>query len=367
MASDLMGSRGGTPAEIMPIPPSQLETPCFVILQDAVQHNLQRTAQAAGGVKRLMPHIKTHRAQWLVEFMRSEGVSAFKTATPAEVEIGLQGGAPYVVWAYPTVNPASVARVAQAARKHPRARVTALIDSKQGLEAWTAELRSRPASNIRLRVDLDPGLGRTGVAIGDEAYELATAAQAADLFEGWHAYDGHIQNPDRVERIRIVGQLVERLRAFIGHGAGRGLERDLIAAGSYSFDIWPPDVARWVSPGSWTFSSSQHDADLSDLRWRIAGYVVATVLSVRSGTATLDAGSKAISPDMPMVDRFRGPGPIRFMKEEHVVIGSDHLKVGDRVALIPRHGCTAAYLYDRAMVRLLDGSWQTRPQLGAAR
>jgi 3-hydroxy-D-aspartate aldolase len=99
----------------------------------------------------------------------------------------------------------------------------------------------------------------------------------------------------------------------------------------------------------------------------VGGYEFATVLSVRSGTAKLDAGSKAISPDIPLTDRFRGPGPIRLMKEEHLVIASDRLSVGQQVTLIPRHGCTAAYLYSRALVRLRDGHWEYRPQLGAFR
>ena len=70
---------------------------------------------------------------------------------------------------------------------------------------------------------------------------------------------------------------------------------------------------------------------------------------------------------MPMAERFRGPGPIRLMKEEHTVITSTDLSVGDRVALVPRHGCTAAYLYNRALVRGMDGRWGFRPQLGVNR
>ena len=65
----------------LPIPPLAIETPCFVILEDAVMHNLARTAAAAGGMGRLMPHIKTHRAPWLVEAMTARGVAGFKAAT----------------------------------------------------------------------------------------------------------------------------------------------------------------------------------------------------------------------------------------------------------------------------------------------
>jgi 3-hydroxy-D-aspartate aldolase len=358
---------GGTPSETLPIPPFPVETPCFVILEDAVLHNLRQTAKGAGGIERLMPHVKTHRAPWLIEAMVAQGVCAFKTATAAEVEIAAAAGAPYVVWAYPTVNAMAIARVVRVACAHPNVRIDALVDSVEGLQAWRTELSVASAPNLRLRLDLDPGLGRTGVAIGPGAYDLALAIRNADLFGGWHAYDGHIQNPDRQERIQLVAALAGRVRSFLAEARARGLEGDLIAAGSYSFDLWPSELARWVSPGSWTYSSSQHDVDLADVGWRIGGYVLATVLSVREGTATLDAGSKAISPDIPLTDRFRGPGPIRLMKEEHVVITTDRLKVGQQVPLIPRHGCTAAYLYDRALVRLLDGRWEYRAQLGASR
>jgi 3-hydroxy-D-aspartate aldolase len=360
------GPVGEIASDMLPLPPFPVETPCFVILEDAVLHNLRRTADAAGGVERLMPHIKTHRAPWLIEMMLAEGVQGFKAATPAEVEIAAAAGAPTVVWAYPTVNTLSIARVARAARAHPHVQIGALVDSPEGAEAWLKELAA-PAPNLHLRVDLDPGLGRTGVAIGSAAHDLALTLQAAKAFEGWHAYDGHISDPERAQRVARVSELVVRLRGFLARADELGLEGDLIAGGSYSFDLWPKDLARWVSPGSWTYSSAQHDRDLAEFGWQIAGYVLATVLSVRSGTATLDAGSKAISPDIPLADRFRGPGPIRLMKEEHVVIATDRLAVGQQVALIPRHACTAAYLYHRALVRTRDGRWDYRAQLGASR
>jgi D-serine deaminase-like pyridoxal phosphate-dependent protein len=356
-------------ADDLPIPPLAMETPCFVILEDAVLANLERTAAAAGGIARLMPHIKTHRAPWLVAAMLARGVTGFKCATPAEIEMALAAGAPQVAWAYPTVNRAAIARVIRAAAAHPAARVAGMVDSAAGLAAWTAELAAQPATNVRLRVDLDPGLGRTGIAIGPGALALARAVQAAGLLDGWHAYDGHIHDADRAVRARRVEEIAARLRALRAEAPDLG--GDVIAGGSYSFDLWPADLVRFVSPGSFTYSSSEHAADLADLGWRIAGYVVATVISTHAGTATLDAGAKAISPDKPMKERFAGAGGIKlaiqFMNEEHVVVASDRLEVGDRVALVPRHACTAAYLYERALVRRMDGGWEYRAQMGARR
>ena len=364
----------GTSAQndTLPIPPLAMETPCFVILEDAVMHNLARTAQAAGGIGRLMPHIKTHRAPWLVERMTARGVAGFKAATPAEIEMALAAGAPHVAWAYPTVNRAAIARVIRTAAAHPGAKVTGMVDSSAGLAAWTAELAATPAANLRLRVDLDPGLGRTGIAIGPAAIELARAVHAAGRLDGWHVYDGHIHDADRSVRARRVEEIAARLRELIATADPSFSQLgDVIAGGSYSFDLWPADLVRFVSPGSFTYSSSEHASDLADLDWRIAGYVVATVISTHDGTATLDAGAKAISPDKPMKERFAGADgiklPIQFMNEEHVVVASDRLSVGERVALVPRHACTAAYLYERALVRGIDGTWEWRAQLGAKR
>lgn len=354
-------------AKALPLPPLEVETPCFVVLEDAVRHNLARTIAGAGGAARLMPHVKTHRARWLVELMVAEGVTAFKAATSAEVEVALEGGARHVVWAYPTANGAAIARVATAARQHPAATVEALVDSPAGLAAWLKHLEANLANDVMLRVDLDPGLGRTGVPISAEGLTFARSVQEAGLFAGWHCYDGHVQDRDLDVRRGRIAELAGRLRAFLDEARAAGLAGDLIAAGSYSFYLWPADLVRYVSPGSWTYSSSQHDGDLADVGWRIAGYVLATVVSARDGTVTLDAGSKAVSPDMPVAERFRGPGQIRFMKEEHTVVAATGLAIGDRVALVPCHGCTAAYLYNRALVRGMDGSWGFRPQLGANR
>lgn len=57
------------------------------------------------------------------------------------------------------------------------------------------------------------------------------------------------------------------MRKFLEPDSAVALDGDLIAGGSYSFDLWPDDVARWVSPGSWVFSSSRHHADLPEFEW----------------------------------------------------------------------------------------------------
>jgi len=347
------------------LPNEPIETPCFLIDEDRVRHNLSRTAKAAGGIDRLMPHVKTHRAPWIVKLLVEEGVTAFKCATLAELEMILDNGAQSVTWAYTTVNAANLARFVGLARRFPDARLTGLVDSEYGLAMWREVLKSGP-DNIDLRVDLDPGLGRTGIAISDDALKLARAVRSLGRLAGWHVYDGNIKG-DSEARLQQVSALADGVRGLRDTLRAVGIETDMTGGGSYTFNLWPHDLASYVSPGSWTFSSAQHDIELTELGWKPAAFVVATVISVHAGTATLDAGCKAISPDKPLAERFRWDGRIVLMNEEHVVVESRDLKVGDRVLLMPQHACTTAYMYSDALVKTSAGGWERRPQLGSVR
>ncbi len=348
------------------LPNEPVATPCFVIIEDGVKHNLRATAQACGGIERLMPHVKTHRAQWITELSIASGVTAFKCATNAEVEMVLAAGGKKVVWSYPTVNPVNVHRFVEAARKYPDAHLTGLVDSQRGLDVWRAELADAP-KNVDLRVDLDPGLHRTGAPMTDEAVKLARGVHAIGRLAGWHIYDGHVKG-NRAERQQQVDAIANQVRVLQAALRKDGIETDAVAGGSYTFNLWPRDLARYVSPGSWTYSSAQHDIELADLGWVPAAFVLTTVMSTHKGTATFDAGVKAISPDKPLAERFRWEeGRIVLMNEEHTVVESRSLAVGDRVMLMPMHACTAAYLYSDALVKTSAGRWERRPQLGSTR
>lgn len=351
----------------LPLPVDDVATPTFVVLEDSMLHNLRVTASAAGGIDRLMPHVKTHRAPWICEWMMDQGVSSFKAATPLEVKMCLEAGAKHVLWAYPTANLANIRKVLTAAQEHSSSRIQVLYDSEEGLQAWISELKASPSQNIFLVLDLDPGMGRTGAVIEGNAIELAQSGADSGIFDGFHLYDGHIQDIDREVRIKKNQENVDRVLPLLKRAESAGLCNNLIASGSWSFDLWPADVAQYVSPGSFIYSSAQHTKELPHLGWKMAAYVLASVVSSRAGSATLDAGSKSISPDMILSQRFFGPGSIAAMKEEHAVIETDNLKVGSKVPLIPRHTCTTAYLFPEALVLRSNGTWERKEQLGNRR
>ena len=101
--------------------PQEISTPAFVIYEDRVIHNLHKTAAACGGVSRLMPHLKTHRAPWIVKLLLENGVRQFKAATTAEIEMALAAGASSVTWAYRTANGHTISDFLLLARRYPDA------------------------------------------------------------------------------------------------------------------------------------------------------------------------------------------------------------------------------------------------------
>ena len=87
--------------------------------------------------------------------------------------------------------------------------------------------------------------------------------------------------------------------------------------------------------------------------------VLATVISrVRSDHAVLDAGLKAVTPEFGQPTVLVDGATWADFSEEHGELALDGaargLRVGDKVALVPRHGCTTINLYDELHV-LRDG------------
>ncbi len=127
-----------------------------------------------------------------------------------------------------------------------------------------------------------------------------------------------------------------------------------------------------MRPGTYVYGDANQVQLGSQALEDCALVVVATVISrPESGRAVVDAGSKALSADLrvPGVD---GHGIVvdhpmlrlDRLSEEHGVLvaeGRIDLAVGDRVAIIPNHVCTAVNLHPALLVVGARGEarWET--------
>jgi D-serine deaminase-like pyridoxal phosphate-dependent protein len=213
--------------------------------------------EIAGGAARLRPHVKTHKLGPLIRRQIELGITKFKAATIAEAELCGQVGALDVVLSFPPAGPHST-RLVELARRYPRTRFAAVADHAAAIRGLSVAAR---AGRVELDVllDLDAGMGRTGIVPGNEALELyrLIAQSPALRAAGLHAYDGHIHEADaetRRTQCEAAFEPVLRFREMLEH-AGLSVPV-LIAGGTPTFPFHAKQTDRECSPGTtvlWDF------------------------------------------------------------------------------------------------------------------
>lgn len=350
----------------------RLATPALLLDLDAVDHNIA-AMRARCGADRWRPHVKTFKCAAVLERLLHAGVTRCKVATLDELDLALRtadtverpGVALDVLLAYPQHPDGLRAALARAAAS-PRARVQFLLDSPEHAEILAYALPiTVPPTPLRVQLDVDVGMGRTGAA--PEVWAAAARELAAmPGFEvtGLHGYEGQLEWDAQTAAFAIYDRLCTLARELFAAGLGPDLEIVTSGTHSYALALAHPGLGGgpWrhqVSPGTLVLSDLRSHAAAADLGLQQAAHVVARVISRAPGRLTLDAGSKAIAPDRP-ASRTRVVGwpslHPRVASEEHLVVDivdiddDDIPALGDLLLLVPDHVCTTVNLYRRALL-----------------
>ncbi len=330
-----------------------LPTPCLAVFPEIVRENLAAAVRLAGGPGRLRPHVKTHKCAEIVALEVAAGVAKHKAATIAEAELLATAGAADVLLAYPLVGP-NVARFLRLAALYPRTAFRALVD-----HANPARLLDRAAAAAgtvaEVFVDLDVGMGRTGVAPRDLPALAAALRSLAHLrVAGLHAYDGQVHDADpavRAAQVDAVWTLTRAADETLG-----GVDA-IVCGGTGSFPRWAAlaaaDPRLECSPGTVLLHDAGYAERFAEQPFVPAALVLTRVVSKRGpDILTLDLGSKAVASDSPPQDRVRLlelPGAETLAhNEEHLVVRhaeAGRFRHGDLLRALPRHICPTVALH----------------------
>ncbi|HEY2341597.1 MAG TPA: alanine racemase, partial [Chthoniobacteraceae bacterium] len=175
---------------------AEIPSPALLIYRERAEANILRMVEIAGSPDRLWPHVKTHKLAPLVKAQIDRGVTRFKCATVAEAEMTAAAGASEVLLAMQPVGPA-VHRLIELIRHFPRTAFSTIADSEPVILDLAAAARAL-SLEFSLWLDIDCGMGRTGVPAGNDAALLyRLIAQTKGLHPaGLHVYDGHLHEPD---------------------------------------------------------------------------------------------------------------------------------------------------------------------------
>ncbi|MFO0909119.1 MAG: D-TA family PLP-dependent enzyme [Isosphaeraceae bacterium] len=339
---------------------SELLSPSLVIDRGLVQRNLAAMVELARGPHRLRPHVKTHKMPAVVAMTEAQGIHKHKCATIAEAEMVAAAGGRDVLLAFPIVGP-NIARLAKLVRHFPATTFRAHVDDPEAARELS-EGMSGLDTPLNVLVDLEVGMGRTGIAPGDAAFDLyALVDRLPNLTpDGLHAYDGHLQVVDPSERrTRVLDGLASALalRDRLIH-SGLPVPR-LVLGGTPTFPVHAsldePGVE--CSPGTCTIYDVGYGSKFPDLPFVPAAVLFSRVISrPRPGRITLDLGHKAVAADPigARVQLLDVPGAqVVGQSEEHLVVdtpAADQFPPGTVVLAMPVHICPTCALHRRAYV-----------------
>lgn len=328
----------------------ELPTPAVLIDLPTLRRNIARMADVASGFGvALRPHWKTSKCVEVARMQLEAGAVGLTAATAAEVEALVDAGFRDVFWAYPPVGRHRIATALRAAR---RARVIIGLDSLAAA-APLAEAAAAEGVTVEVRLEVDSGLGRTGV---DPDGALAVARRLESMpglaLEGVFTHEGHVQgvgaDPERrIEVGTAAGQLLvevaESLRAD-------GLELRSVSVGSTAGARSAPRVpgVTEARPGTYVYGDDNQVAIGTIDPTEVAMTALSRVISTERGEPVLvDAGIKAMSSDGTMRGDGRigtvvaeGGGVLVTGHEEHGFLrGVPAPQVGDLIRIRPNHAC----------------------------
>jgi D-serine deaminase-like pyridoxal phosphate-dependent protein len=340
--------------------PPGLATPATLVFAERLDRNLASMAAfaAESGVA-LRPHAKTHKCPQIARRQIALGARGLTVATVGEAEIlagaevaGRAGAEVQDIFiAYP-LWPARdlVTRLGELAE---RVRVTVGTDS-----AAAAGQLAPLAGRVRVMVEVDCGLGRSGVRPADAAHIARAAQQAGVEVGGVFTFPGHSYRPGAAAAAAAdeAAALAEAAAGLAAAGF-EGMERS--GGSTPSARLAPPGALSELRPGVYAFNDAQQ-VELGVVSMNeVALMVAATVVSRPApGRIVLDAGSKVLGPERPAWASGYGrladwpAARITGLWEHHAVVAidGDSPGLGELVAVVPNHVCTAVNLVPELLV-----------------
>ena len=323
----------------------ELDTPALYVDLDALEHNIAHMQQQCRewGVE-LRPHVKTHKIREIAQMQLDAGAIGITVAKVGEAEV-LPGDD--VLVAYPLVK-AKLPRLRELAKTR---RVKVAVDSVDV---------ARDLKGIETLVEIDVGVGRTGVQSPQQAVEVA---KACSDFRGIFYWPSWLDEAGFRAACGKIDAVLDALSAA-------GFEVKIVSGGSTPGAPKTPLIPQTteIRPGTYVFyDTSSLDANLceeADCALRVLTTVVSTAVP---GQCVIDAGSKTLSSDQTVGSGTYGhvvghAWTIRKLNEEHGYVEiHGPARVGEKVWVVPSHVCPTVNLHDEIWYGRkgqVEGSWK---------
>lgn len=348
-----------------------VDSPALIVYKERVMENIRTLVSMIDDVKRLRPHVKTHKSKEAAWLMMEAGISKFKCATIAEAEMLAMVNADDVLLAYQPAGP-KIQRLTGLVKNYPNSIFSCLVDNIDAAKN-IADKASDNNTEINVYIDLNVGMNRTGIAPGFGAAELYKACKNLKGINpaGLHAYDGHIRTKDVEQRTQECNKAFELVEDTQKQLIGQGFPKPvIIAGGSPTFPIHAKRKDAECSPGTFIYWDAGYENICPEQSFLPAALVISRIISLpRKNTVCLDLGHKSIASESELTRRvvFLNAPDLKFTghSEEHLMAEAPEghsYKTGDVLYGLPFHICPTVALYERASIvknSEAAGEWKT--------
>lgn len=339
-------------ADVMGRSIDDLDTPTPLIDLDLFEQNAGRIGSflSAHGLS-WRPHTKAHKSPFLARLQLAAGAEGVTCAKIGEAEVMAAAGITNILVANELGTPRKWQRVAALQRQ---ARVLVCVDAEVHVR-WASQAAAAQGVTLPLLVEIDVGMGRTGVGSVGQALELAEHIRAAAGVElaGIMGYEGHLLTiGPREQKARRCRSDLEILRITADALRDEGHRVDIVSAGGTgTFEEmagidWLTECQAGGGCLMDRFYAEECHVDLA-----FALTLLATVVSARDGHAVVDAGYKALGglAGLPLPRPVDGSG-VEFvgLSAEHgsIRMNDDPVHVGDRIQVIPGYSDAMLFLHN---------------------
>ncbi len=346
---------------------TRLQTPALVIDLVRFKNNLETMSthcQTVGVA--LRPHTKTHKCAAIAKLQIEAGARGICCAKLGEAEAMQTAGIQDILLTSPVVTPSGIDRLLNLNESDTD--IFAVVDNPVSGTALNDAAR-KFSTPLKVLLDLDPGLHRTGMEPGPDALKLAQQlSESAYLdFTGLQMYAGNLMHITLYnERKEQSVAVMETLVHFRNELQQVGIACPVTSGGGTgTFDIDPETGALdELQAGSYPFMDRQYNEIETRLGHHPAFFtslfVQTTVVSANhDNLITTDAGLKAFATDDKTPELQEGgpqDGRYFFFGDEHGGVRwrtTEVFAVGDWMRVITPHCDPTFNLYD--VVHVIEG------------
>jgi 3-hydroxy-D-aspartate aldolase len=326
---------------------SELVTPALILDLDLLKENLTLMNELLKGKQtKLRAHVKVHKSPHIARMQIEAGAIGVGTATVWEAIVMARAGIKDIFIINQVIGKEKINAVSLLAREIS---LKLAVDDLANVDALS-NAAQKAQSEIGCLIEIDSGMGRSGVESAEEALKLAQRISGSRgvKFLGLTGYEGHCSlEPHKAKREYMARKAVDYLVNIADYLIKNQIPCQILSAGgtaTWELTASHPRITE-IQPGSYASMDGYHVN--FERRFKQATSILATVISRRSNRIVTDAGKKTVGGSQAFLRDY--DYPIRRYDEEHGIFDIYDpcpLKTGDTVELLPVYTPFAVSYFD---------------------